>query len=79
MLGVMSITYQIMSVSKCPNRKETIVRYIPKTLEQEFLYGEYESEIFKQMFRNPSPWVSSIGNYDRRKQEDINKYFVSQS
>ena len=36
------------------------------------------SEVFYTMFSQPSPWFSSIRDYDIIKQEKINKYFVSQ-
>ena len=53
-------------------------RYIPRTFEEEQLEPVYPSEIFETMFSQPSPWLLSIRNYDRKKQEQINQYFISQ-
>ena len=70
------------------NRKrfiETIVlppivkyKYIPRTFAEEQALPVYPSEIFETMFSQPSPWLLSIRNYDRKKQEQINQYFISQ-
>lgn len=53
-------------------------RYIPRTFEDEQFNPVYPSEIFETMFSQPSPWILSIREYDQRKQEKINQYFVSQ-
>ena len=52
-----------------------IYRYIPRTLKEELEDPIPVSDIFETMFSQPSPWVGSIRTYDRRKQEEINKYF----
>lgn len=57
---------------------KVIYRYIPRTFEEEQLDPIYVSDIFEVMFSQPSPWVGSVRNYDRRKQEKINKYFITQ-
>lgn len=36
------------------------------------------SDVFEALFGEVSPWVHSIRTYDVRKQDRINKYFVSQ-
>lgn len=77
--------YQIMRQQKCKEQicpvveQKTIVRYIPKTIEEEQLYGESASEVFKTMFSRPSPFVQMIGNYDRKTGEDHKNYFISQA
>lgn len=55
-----------------------VYRYIPKTFEQEQNDPEYVSEIFSSMFTEQTPWMKSVTNYDRNKQEEVNKYFISQ-
>ena len=53
-------------------------KYIPRTFEEEMEQPVYVSQIFETMFSQPSPWLLSIRNYDRRKQEAVNAYFISQ-
>ena len=62
---------------KCPE-KTIEYRYIPKTLEEEQADPAYVSDIFKTMFSQQSPWIFSIQNFDRKKQEAVNKFFISQ-
>ena len=62
---------------KCPS-KQIIYKYIPRTFDEEQREPISVSEIFKTMFTQPTPWVSSIMDYDRRKQEAVNKYYASQ-
>lgn len=53
-------------------------KYIPRTFEEEQMQPVYPSEIFETMFSQPSPWLLSIRNFDRKKQHQVNQYFVSQ-
>jgi len=57
---------------------KVIYKYIPRTFEEEQLDPIFASEVYETMFSQPSPWVLSIREYDQRKQEKINNYFVSQ-
>jgi hypothetical protein len=57
---------------------QIIYKYIPRTLEEEESQPIYVSQIFKTMFTQPSVWINSIEDDYFRKQEDINKYFISQ-
>ena len=59
-------------------QEKIIYRYIPRTFEEEQEDPVAISDIFETMFSQPSPWVGSIRTYDAKKQEKINKYFVSQ-
>ena len=61
-----------------PIQPKIIYRYIPRTLAEEEEQPVFASEIFETMFSQPSPWIVSVRNYDQRKQEKINKYFISQ-
>lgn len=36
----------------------------------------YVSDIFRDMFMRPTPWLNSMQNYDRRKQEIVSDYFT---
>jgi hypothetical protein len=58
---------------------QVIYKYIPRTLEEEEEQPIYVSQIFKTMFTQPSVWINSIQDDYFRKQEDINKYFISQA
>lgn len=60
------------------NNQKTVYRYIPRTFEEEQEDPNNVSEIFNEMFSQPSPWVQSIRTYDREKQERVNKYFITQ-
>lgn len=55
-----------------------VYRYIPRTFEDIQENPISITEIFETLFTQPSPWISSIATYDRHKQENINKYFISQ-
>ena len=79
-LGILFVTIEITRIQAGLTKKQdkVIYRYIPKTFEEEQLDPIPVSDIFETMFSQPSPWVGSIRTYDRRKQEKINQYFVSQ-
>jgi hypothetical protein len=55
-----------------------IYRYMPKTFEEEQTNQPFVSDIFKTMFTQHTPWINSVMDYDRRKQESVNKYYISQ-
>lgn len=55
-----------------------IYRYIPRTFEEEQRDPPLVSDIFETMFSQPDPWVTSMRYYDVRKQENVNKYFITQ-
>jgi hypothetical protein len=63
-------------VSKC--EKKIIYKYIPRTLEEEETEPIFVSQIFYPMFTQPSVWIDSIYEDDKRKTEALNKYFISQ-
>lgn len=62
---------------KCPPQK-VVYKYIPRTFEEEQNEPVYVSDIFKSMFTQPTPWISSINELDNRKREHVNQYFISQ-
>jgi len=71
------LTLNINSYLQQP-RETIIYRYIPRTFQQEQDEPVYVSDIFESMFTQDSPWVRSINSIDNRRQEAINKYFISQ-
>lgn len=74
---ILIIVNMVQDNQKCP-AKEIEYRYIPRTLEEEEAEPVYVSDIFKTMFSQQSPWIFSIQNMDRKKQEAVNKFFISQ-
>jgi hypothetical protein len=79
-VGILFSVVEIVKINAGLVKKEprVIYRYIPRTFEEEQEDPLAVSDIFETMFSQPSPWVGSIRTYDRRKQEKINKYFVTQ-
>lgn len=81
-IGIIFITISLTKNQVQNNMKEQEpkieYRYIPRTFEEEQFNPVYPSEVFETMFSEPSPWILSIREYDERKQEKINQYFVTQ-
>ncbi len=79
-LGIILMTIEVTRIKAGLVKQEPriVYRYIPRTFEEEQVDPVPVSDIFETMFSQPSPWVGSIKTYDRRKQEKINQYFVSQ-
>lgn len=57
---------------------KVVYKYMPKTFEQEQYEQPFVSEIFKTLFTDNTPWVNSVMDYDARKLENVNNYFISQ-
>lgn len=79
MVGIVFLTIYFMSkaeVSKCDQK--IVYKYIPRTLEEEETEPIFVSQIFSPMFTQPSVWIDSIYEDDKRKTETLNKYFISQ-
>lgn len=79
-LGVLLVVVQVALINERVKKvdKEIVYRYIPRTFEEEQEDPVPISDIFETMFSQPTPWVGSINTYDRKKQETINNYFVTQ-
>lgn len=79
-VGILLLAVEVVRIQAglIDKKPQIIYRYIPRTFEEEQLDPIYISDIFETMFSQPSPWVGSIRTYDKRKQERINQYFVSQ-
>lgn len=63
-------------VAKCD--KKIVYKYLPRTLEEEETEPIFPSQIFAPMFTQPSVWIDSIYEDDKRKTTLLNKYFISQ-
>lgn len=79
-LGILFIVIEIVKIQSglYTPREKIIYKYLPRTFEEEQTEPVFVSDIFETMFSQPSPWVISVREYDQRKQEKINKYFVDQ-
>lgn len=78
--GILFITIEVVRIQAglTEDKKTIEYRYIPRSFEEEQNDPVYVSEIFETMFSQPSPWILSVREYDQRKQEKINQYFVNQ-
>ena len=79
-IGILLVVVDVIRIKSglVEKEPEIIYRYIPRTFEDEQLDPIFVTDIFETMFSQPSPWVGSVRSYERRKQERINQYFVSQ-
>ena len=78
--GILFIAVGVTKMKMEPKEdySKIIYRYIPRTFEEEQQFPPPVSDVFETMFSQPSPWVTSMRDLDFRKQENINRYFVSQ-
>ena len=70
------IIYFMTMTTNCD--KKVIYKYIPKTLSENEEDPIFVSEIYSDMFSQPSVWIDSLYLDDKRKTALINKYFISQ-
>lgn len=63
-------------ISRC--EKKIIYKYLPRTLEEQQTEPIFVSQIFAPMFTQPSVWIDSIYEDDKRKTNLLNKFFISQ-
>ncbi len=77
-IGLILVVINIVQHEQKYSDTKVEYRYIPRTFEEEQGEPVYVSDIFKTMFSQQSPWIFSIQNFDRQKQESVNKFFVSQ-
>lgn len=77
-LGILSMAISIAKNSQVCQNEKIIYKYIPRTFEEEQNEPVFVSDIFRTMFSQQSPWVRSMNAIDTRKNEAINKYFISQ-
>jgi len=78
--GIMMITVgYINQLHKCPP-PSIEYRYIPRTFDQEQDNPVRVSQLFNNMFQDPSVWISGFKiNGKAAKNKSINRYFISQN
>jgi hypothetical protein len=77
-LGIIFIVISLVKVTaQCP-KQQIIYRYIPRSFDEEQEEPVYVTDIFKNMFTQPSTWIGETTDLDTRKREQINKFFISQ-
>jgi hypothetical protein len=54
------------TISKCPKNK-IIYKYIPRSFKEQQDDPIMVSEIFDDLFKQPTPWISSIGIKNQRE------------
>ncbi len=80
-IGILMIVIALIkSNSQFPQSPiQTIYKYLPKTMEEELNNPVYVSQIFNQMFTQPSPWIVQVNDLNYRKINDqANLYNISQ-
>jgi len=79
-IGILFVTIETVRIQAglIEQKPKIEYKYIPRTFEEEQMQPVFVSEIFETMFSQPSPWILSVREYDQRKQEKINAYFVNQ-
>jgi hypothetical protein len=81
-IGILLIALYFMSnrinESGGGGNKQIVYKYLPRSLEEEQESPVFVSQIFKAMFEQPSVWINSIKDDYVRKNEVLNKYYISQ-
>lgn len=77
-IGIVSVTINLVRLNMPVPETKIVYRYMPKTFNEEQCNQPFVSDIFKSMFTQQSPWINSVMDYDRRRQESVNKYYISQ-
>jgi hypothetical protein len=79
-IGILLIALYFMSngVNGGSGNKKIVYKYLPRSLEEEQESPVFVSQIFKAMFEQPSVWINSIKDDYVRKNEVLNKYYISQ-
>ena len=78
-IGILLIALYFMSNGgRGGGNKKIVYKYLPRSLEEEQESPVFVSQIFKAMFEQPSVWINSIKDDYVRKNEVLNKYYISQ-
>ena len=78
-IGIVFLTIYFMSRSEIATcDKKVVYKYLPRTLEEEEEEPVFVSQILSPMFTQPSVWIDSIYEDDKRKTQLLNKYFITQ-
>jgi len=73
-IGILLLTIGI--TKKFQEKPEIINNYI---IDNSAFDNQDVSEIFTSMFTESEPWIFSKTHFDRKKQNEINKFFISQA
>lgn len=77
-IGIILIVFEFGRSSIQCKQNTSTTKYIPRTLEQDQEQMFKVHDIFKSMFSQPSPWVSSSKQFKVERHGKINKYHISQ-
>jgi hypothetical protein len=77
-IGIICITVALTKDTVKTSDQKIIYRYIPRTFEEEQAEPVYVSDIFSTMFNGDLLWSESVGQIEQRKNQEINKFFISQ-
>lgn len=77
-IGILLIALYFMRDSGGGSNTKIVYKYLPRSLEEEEESPVFVSEIFKAMFEQPSVWINAIKDDYLRKNEVLNKYYISQ-
>jgi hypothetical protein len=78
MIGIILIVIAVVQVNTEQKQEKIVYRYIPRTFDQEQSEPTPVTKIFASMFDAPNAFARSITDYDFRKKEVPNKFFISQ-
>lgn len=78
--GVLMVTVgYVNQLHKCPPARIEY-RYVPRTFQEEQENPIRVSQLFNNMFQEPSPWIGGFSlSGNPTKNAITNKYFISQS
>ena len=76
-IGIVLFCLYFLNSKMDKSQPKIIYKYIPRTLQEEEQSPIYISQIFKSMFSQNSSWIDSVNENVIRKQEMLNKYFIS--
>ena len=77
-VGMMMVAVELVrEKSVCPKQR-VVYRYLPRTMNDRFDNPVPVSEVFEKLFTQPSPWIAGVNVVDEKRQEKINKFFISQ-
>lgn len=80
MAGIIAVIVgYVNQKKKCP-APQIEYRFIPRTFEEEQNDPVRASQLFRNMFEDPTPWLSGYRmGFVKPNIYDINKYYVSQA
>jgi hypothetical protein len=76
-VGIVLLCLYFLNSKMDKTQPKIIYKYIPRTLQEEEESPIYVSEIFKTMFSQKSTWIDDSSEMEIRRQEMLNKYFIS--